>query len=139
VPSETVNSSSSGLFFLCATLDLPYRPSPAAGIGHATAARRTIFTCRWKQSCRYSSYSRDAAAMTRIGSGANPFSLRTATSLLGGLTGISASGPASASPLQTSNAVVLAWPFPASTPIPQPSIFRARPAGRRLGRRRHTA
>jgi hypothetical protein len=92
VPSETVNSSSfSGLFLSAATLDSPYASLASGGnfVGATAALADDLHLSVGSANLApgYSSYSRDAAAtLTRIGSGANPFSLRTATSLLGGLT-----------------------------------------------------
>ena len=92
VPSDTVNASSfSGLFLSAATLNSPYASLAGGGnfVGATAALADDLHLSVGSANLApgYSSYSRDvAAALTRMGSGANPFSLRAATSLLGGLT-----------------------------------------------------
>jgi hypothetical protein len=91
VASDTVNSSSvNGLFLSAATLNSPYASLASGGdfVGATVALADDLHLSVGSANLApgYSNYSRDAAAtLARVGSGANPFSLRAATSLLGGL------------------------------------------------------
>lgn len=80
-----------GLFLSASALDAPYASLASGGdfVGATAALANDLHLTFGGASLApgYSTYSADAAsALARIGSGENPFSLRAATSLLGGLT-----------------------------------------------------
>lgn len=89
--SDTLNSSGpNALFLSSATLNSPYASLASGGdfVGATAALADDLHLSVGSATLApgYSTYSRDAAsALARVGSGANPFSLRAATSLLGGL------------------------------------------------------
>lgn len=83
--------SYSGLFFSASALDAPYASLAGGGdfVGVTAALADDLHLTFGGASLApgYSTYTATAAsALARVGSGENPFSLRAATSLLGGLT-----------------------------------------------------
>jgi len=91
VASGTVDGPANNLFLSAGTLNGPYASLAGGGdfLGATAALADDLHLSVASTSLApgYSSYSRDATtALARIGSGANPFSMRAATSLLGSLT-----------------------------------------------------
>jgi len=90
VPTGTVNAPVENLFLSAATRNGPYASLASGGdfVGATAALADDLHLSVGSASLApgYSTYSRDAASsLARVGSGANPFSLRAATSLLGGV------------------------------------------------------